>query len=98
MDIMMRNWTNTLMEKVYMAKLAVFISVPRIGRTHWVASDGADFTPMLPFEGLCGDVVSGTQGVVPSLAKTPPSLANCSNVIGMKDPIPHMTKTSDAQE
>jgi hypothetical protein len=37
---------------VYMAKLAVFISVPRIGRTHWVASDGADFTPMVPFEGL----------------------------------------------
>jgi len=42
MDMIKRDCTSTLIEKVYMAKLAVLISVPSILTTHCGGSLGGD--------------------------------------------------------
>jgi hypothetical protein len=79
-----------------MAKLAVLISIPNIGRRHCCALclGGLD---VIDVELRDGDWIPATQGVTWSEASTPFSLASCSRVMGMKDPMPQMTKTSDAQ-
>ena len=84
------------MENVYMAKLAVLISIPKIGRRHCCASclGGLD---LVDVELRDGGSIPDTQGVTWSEASTPFSLANCSRVMGMNDPMPQRTNTSDAQ-
>ena len=85
------------MLKVYMAKLAVFISTPRIWTTHCPFSGlGLKSASMVFAEkerlGWTVDFVA-LHGVDWSERRTPFSRASCSSVTGMKDPIPHTTKT-----
>jgi hypothetical protein len=83
-----RNWNRTEREKANMAKLAVLISSPRKYITHWSFSTARVPRGNSEVEWL---VESGSelepQGVVRSDSKTPFSRANCSRVIGMKEPI-----------
>ena len=93
MDTITSAWSRTLMEKVYMAKLAVLISAPRMCTMHWPLSAGAVAVLMRREEravergrdGLEMSVL-GPQGVVWSERRTPRSRASCSRVIGRKDP------------
>lgn len=88
-----RAWSRTLTEKVYIAKLAVLISVPKIVKTHcW---------PLCAARASMEDASTPwtLQGWEWSLAKTAvaEALARSSRVIGMKAPSPHTTKTSAAK-
>jgi hypothetical protein len=66
-------------EKVYIAKLAVLISIqPPTFTTQGPSSFEAPGNPGARFALL--------QGVLRSLKRTPFSLASCSRVIGMNDP------------
>lgn len=67
--------SRTLMEKVYMAKLAVLISIPRICTTH---------CPSLALPFL---VELSPHGVSRSDRRTPFSLARLSSRMGMKEAI-----------
>ena len=89
---------STLIENVYMAKLAVLISAPRKFMIHCAdsASIDNDRTTWSGSEELeCGIAVwkDAEQGLLLSCKRTPRSRASCSRVMGMKDPIPQMTKT-----
>lgn len=89
---------STLIENVYMAKLAVLISAPRKFIIHCADSASTDNDRMIWFgseELECGAAVrkDAEQGLLLSCKRTPRSRASCSRVIGMKDPIPQMTKT-----
>ncbi len=94
----MRACTSTLIENVYMAKLAVLISAPRKFMIHCADSASIDNDRITWFgseELEFGAMVwkDAEQGLVLSCKRTPRSRASCSRVIGMKDPIPQMTKT-----
>jgi hypothetical protein len=78
-----RNWTKTLIENVYMAKLAVLISSPRMWMTHCGVAMGPDGDVLWPEEVWFMLFEHGTVGSVES---TPLSRASCSMVIGMNDP------------
>lgn len=79
-----------------MAKLAVFISVPRIWMTHWRELDIACVS-YAEMPNKCPSVLElrtdwevlrvALHGVVLSESKTPRSRAICSNVIGRKEPL-----------
>ena len=89
---------STLIENVYMAKLAVLISAPRKFMIHCADSASIDNDRMTCFgseELEFGAAVwkDAEQGLLLSCKRTPRSRASCSRVIGMKDPIPQMTKT-----
>ena len=84
-------WTNTATEKVYMAKLAVVTSVPKMRITHWpfsfcsvalISKLVAEATRLVP----SFDAAFAIQGVILSDQRTPRSRANCSNVTGKKEP------------
>src|SRR5271156_1718968 len=81
--------TSTLREKVYNAKLEVFISAPRIYMTQAGSSSGPCFFSAGPgevaFEAGFGVCQLALQGVILSLRRTPRSRANCSNVMGRKE-------------
>jgi len=81
--------TSTLREKVYNAKLEVFISAPRIYTTQAGSSSRPCFFPAGPgevaFEVGFGVCQLALQGVTLSLRRTPLSRANCSNVMGRKE-------------
>src|ERR1700738_2832722 len=91
-----RDCIRTLMEKVYIAKLAVLISMPNTYTTHWPASfagavdaeNRLDNTRRFVSSVACGFELD-PQAVDRSDSSTPFSRANCSNVIGMKDPRIH---------
>jgi hypothetical protein len=94
MEMMRIDWMSTLMEKVYIAKLAVLTSMPPIKTTHCEVS-AWDTTgavpkgctgPPAPLVSLRKGGTCEAHGVLPSVCRTPRSLANCSRVIGMKDP------------
>ena len=93
METMTSACSRTLMEKVYMAKLAVLISAPRMLTTHWPLSAGVVAVLIRREEraveggreGLEMSVL-GPQGVVWSERRTPRSRASCSRVMGRKDP------------
>ena len=98
MEMIKRAWTRTLIENVYIAKLAVLISAPRRLMIHWPVSIRGENVRMAS----CGreEVALGVevskvpeQGLDLSDKRTPRSRASCSRVIGMKDPTPQMTKT-----
>jgi hypothetical protein len=84
------------MLKVYMAKLAVLISTPRMWTTHCPFSGlglkraSKVFAERERLEWMVGFVA--LQGA-PLERRTPFSRASCSRVTGMKLPIPHTTKT-----
>lgn len=84
----------TLIEKVYMAKLAVLISIPSMLTTHCAASA---FEEKAEYSGDVAAAAAGREtflhGVVRSERRTPFSRASCSRVTGMKLPIPQTTKT-----
>jgi hypothetical protein len=88
MEMIKRACRNTLMLKVYMAKLAVLISVPNIGSKHCGASIGEGFEATVEF--LAGFFDGGSNpvehGKERSVERKPRSRASCSRVIGMKDP------------
>ena len=79
---------------MYIAKLAVLMSVPNIFTTHWLSARCARFagesrgkTEMAEGVGLRGvDLVWVLQRVVLSDSSTPRSRASCSKVIGIKEP------------
>lgn len=89
---------STLMENVYMAKLAVLISAPRKFMIHCADSASID-KDRITWSGSeeleLGAAVwkDAEQGLLLSCKRTPRSRASCSRVMGMKDPIPQMTKT-----
>jgi hypothetical protein len=83
------------MLKVYMAKLAVLISMPRMVTTHCPAS----WWGLAKAEKVDEGETAGRaalHGVEWSERRTPFSRASCSRVTGMKEPIPQTTKTSAA--
>ena len=89
---------STLIENVYMAKLAVLISAPRKFMIHCADSASIDNDRMTwpgsdEVEGGATVWKDAEQGLVLSCKRTPRSRASCSKVMGMKDPIPQMTKT-----
>jgi len=49
-EMMRRDCNSTLIEKVYMAKLAVLISVPRRNTMHWFALAARDWSCVTLFE------------------------------------------------
>jgi hypothetical protein len=69
----------------YIANEAVLIRAPRIYTTHCPLFSGAPRPRDVP-----------VQGIVGSDNKTPFSLASCSKVTGMNEPIPQTTNTSAA--
>lgn len=86
---------NTLSENVYIAKLAVLTSTPRIWIMHWLVLgepgliDAA--VSKMVFHVLDGEVSSrelqeALHGVVLSERSTPRSRAICSRVMGRNDP------------
>ena len=84
-------WTNTATENVYMAKLAVVTSVPKMRMTHWPLSFcsvalmsklAAEATRLVP----SFDAALAMQGVILLDHRTPRSRANCSKVTGKKEP------------
>ena len=97
MEMIKRACTSTLIEKVYMAKLAVLISAPRKLMTHWPAStrdrDERLVLLLCSKDDIAEAVGMGSvrvlQGLVLSDSKTPRSRASCSKVIGMKEPKQH---------
>lgn len=87
-----------------MAKLAVFMSVPKKLIIHCPFSAReeepvAASYDMVELGDFVGTVASkpALQGVVLSDKRTPRSRASCSKVMGIKDPTPHTTNTSAAQ-
>ena len=89
---------STLIENVYMAKLAVLISAPKKYMIHCADSASIDKDRITWFDSdelELGATVwkDAEQGLVLSCKRTPRSRASCSKVMGMKDPIPQMTKT-----
>jgi len=86
MDTTIKAWKRTLREKVYIAKLAVFIGIPKMYTTHCPRSFWAPGLGLKPGDGF--DELA-PQGVVLSESKTPFSLANCSRVMGINDPAVH---------
>ena len=76
----------TLREKVYIAKLAVLISIPKIYTTHCLKSLTVFEVMMSIPGGIDGLVELDPHGVFRSESRTPFSRANCSRVIGMNDP------------
>lgn len=84
METIRSDWIRTLIEKVYMAKLAVLISNPSIWTTHCPFSG---FGAMLHIDGDGALKVEDLHGVVRSERSTPFSRASCSRVTGMKEPI-----------
>ena len=84
----------TLSEKVYMAKLAVFISTPSRCMMHWPVSGRGDDAFLSRWARGVSIIVEedglsklALQGVDLSDKRTPRSRASCSNVMGMKDPV-----------
>lgn len=95
---------STLIENVYMAKLAVLMSVPKKLMIHCPLSSRGGKGPDALFDVVAlGNAVGmvvlelALHDTVLSERRKPRSRASCSNVIGMKDPTPHTTKTSAAQ-
>jgi hypothetical protein len=82
---------------VYIAKLAVLISTPRIRTTHCPLSGFGLSSASREFgaKGVTGR--GALHGVERSASRTPFSRASCSSVTGMKEPIPHTTKTFACQ-
>lgn len=87
-------WRSTLSEKVYMAKLAVFISAPSRRIMHWPVSGRGEDALLSAWAmevslSVDRDGLSklALQGVDLSDKSTPRSRASCSNVMGMKDPV-----------
>lgn len=81
----------TLIEKVYMAKLAVLISIPKIVIIHWFASEEGGFLAAVRSLNValkpgCGASKPAVHGFVLSEARTPLSRASCSRVMGIKEP------------
>jgi hypothetical protein len=90
-----RAWIRTEMLNVYMAKLAVLISTPRMWTTHCPFSGFGLMSASMALAEKEG-VATGRgalHGVVRSERRTPFSRASCSSVTGMKEPIPQTTKT-----
>jgi hypothetical protein len=80
----------TLMENVYIAKLAVLTSRPRISTTHCPFSGlGRRYRREPEDMFMLGGLISklALHGVFLSESSTPRSRASCSRVIGMKEPI-----------
>lgn len=75
-------WKRTLREKVYIAKLAVLICIPKTYTTHCPRS----LTASGPGTPVGGPDELDPQGFVGSESNTPFSRANCSRVIGMNEP------------
>ena len=75
-------WIRTLIEKVYIAKLAVLISMPRMYTTHCPLSGRGAADHIDGGEAL----KLALQGVIRSDSRTPFSRASCSRVTGMKEP------------
>lgn len=81
---------NTARENVYIAKLALLISLPKTDTIHWPLSSlgtrekrPARLLIVLPAISVGG----GIQDLVLSDSKTPCSRASCSSVTGRKDPV-----------
>jgi hypothetical protein len=94
-------WRRTLMLNVYMAKLAVLISIPSKRKTHCPLV--CFLPPLLYVEkvaAISGMSILVLQDRVGSLARTALAdpRARSSRVIGMKAPRPQITKTSAAKE
>ena len=90
-----RDWISTDILNVYMAKLAVLISTPRMWTTHCPFSGfglNKASREVAEKEGTMAGRVA-LQGVARSVSRTPFSRASCSSVTGMKLPMPHTTKT-----
>lgn len=89
--------TKTLMEKVYMAKDAVFISPPNMVKTHCVPPCLA--TLRISSESVGTSKPLALHGLLGSLASTAvaDALASSSRVMGIKAPRPQTTKTSAAK-
>ena len=83
METTSKAWNKTLREKVYMAKLAVLISIPRKYITHCPRSF---LLEKIASGGRRGCDELDPQGVFLSERRTPFSRASCSRVIGMKEP------------
>lgn len=86
---------NTDMLNVYIAKLAVLISMPRMCTTHCPFSGFGLKSASMELAEKEG-VITGRgalHGVVRSERRTPFSRASCSRVTGIKLPMPHTTKT-----
>ena len=81
----------TLIEKVYMAKLAVLMSIPKIVIMHWFASEDGGFLTAVRSLNValkpgCGASKPAVHGFVLSEARIPLSRASCSRVMGIKEP------------
>jgi hypothetical protein len=76
-----------------MAKLAVLTCHPPIYTTHCPRSLVAPGLGLRPGSG-CDEL--DPQGVFPSERRTPFSRANCSRVIGMKDPVITVSQLGDS--
>lgn len=93
-EMISKAWTSTLIENVYIAKLAVLMSVPRKFIIHCTVSARVDRLRIGKEEfAEAAASKEGVQDLDLSESSTPWSRASCSSVIGINDPIPQMTKT-----
>ena len=86
METMTRAWKSTLRENVYMAKLAVLTSEPRMRTTHCRLSSAAWRPSSADPLWTASLMALRVHGVLWSASRTPTSRASCSRVMGMKDP------------